>query len=181
MKKKIIYTIGTVLLLLGGCAIERPFSKLDDETLINWGIKGSFEKGVVVLPFDVGRYNKRWSTYSAKRMKEYLLEYDAFKRVVFRDKPVSSIPFVLKGNIDYMWYGGSYTPSMVSITIRIISVQDGRTRYLKRMSMSYERRGFKISGPSKLYLSSPIPEQLLDGLLMHVAKDIAKETNLPVK
>jgi len=164
---------------VSGCSLERPYVKFDDATPINWGMRGAFHKGITVLPFDTAHYDKKWGIYAAKKMKEYLLETRAFDRVISQDTPSDSTQFILKGRITYLWYGGSYGPSDTSIEVRVIDKADGKTRFLKQSTISYERRAYSISRLMRLYISSPIPEQLLNGLLRHIAEDIAQRTHLP--
>ncbi len=181
MKRLISIALILIACMLTGCAFARPYMEFKDSTPIDWGLKGSFEKAIAIVPFDSHSYDKKWGIYAAQRMKEYLLEEGAFQRVIFSEEEKSFMPLLLKGEITYMWYGGSYTPSKVNVIVRIIDTSDGQTRFLKKSSISYERKGYSISWLNRMYLSSPAPEELLNGVLKHIAEDIAARTRLPVK
>lgn len=181
MKRLVSIALVLFACMFAGCAFTRPYMDSKDSTPIDWGLRGSYEKAITIAPFDSHNYDKKWGTYAAQRMKEYLLEEGAFQRVIFSEEEKISMPLLLKGEITYMWYGGSYTPSKVNVTIRIIDTSDGQTRFLRKSSISYERRGYNVSWLNRMYISSPAPEELLNGILKHIAEDIAKRTRLPAK
>jgi hypothetical protein len=165
-------------LLLSGCAIVKPHLDYQADTPIDWGLGGGFESAITVLSFDTGEFEPKWGVYAAKRMQEYLLEEKAFRRVVYGDKEPVTTPYVLKGEINHLYYGGTFTPTKVYVTIRIIERSDGQTRFMRKGSAECEKRAFRFDFLSRLYVSSPYPEELLNGILKTTAKDIARRTTL---
>lgn len=173
-------TLLSVCLFIAGCAMVKPDRHLDEVTPIDWELDGeSFESAITILPFDA--QDPKWGIYAAKRMKEYLLEEKAFQRVVFDEKDSAGTPYVLSGELEYLFYGGTHSPSRVCVSLRVIDASDGHTRFFRISRASSGRDAFHVSWLSRMYVASPYPEELLNGLLRHIARDIAQKTALPAK
>ncbi len=169
-----------VIFFIAGCAMVKPDRHLDEVTPIDWGLSGeSFESAITILPFDA--QDQKWGVYAAKRMKEYLLEEKAFQRIVFGGKEPADTPYVLSGELEYLFYGGTHSPSRVCVSLRVIDASDGHTRFFRISRASSGRDAFHVSWLSRVYVASPYPEELLNGLLRHIARDIAQRTSLPAK
>lgn len=165
--------------VLAGCALVKPTRGLDEVTPIDWGLGDSFESGITVLPFDA--QDEKWGVYAAKQMKQHLLESKAFRRVVYADKDTGKAPYALKGELEYLYYGGTHSPSRVCVSLRIIDVKDGQTRFMRVSRASSGKDAFHMTWLSKVYVPSPYPEEILNSLLRHIAEDIAERTSLPAK
>ena len=63
----------------------------------------------------------------------------------------------------------------------MIDASDGHTRFFRISRASSGRDAFHVSWLSRMYVASPYPEELLNGLLRHIAHDIAQRTALPPK
>lgn len=161
-------------LALASCAIVRPHLTTRQETPIDWGLECSQTSAITILPF-VTEY-PAWGVYAAQRLQEYMLAEKAFQRVILAEKEPVLTPYVLKGEIDSLYYGGTFTPSKVYVTIRVINRQDGHTRFLRKGFAEGEKRGLDLELMTRLYVSSPYPEELLAGLLKTAARDIAQRT-----
>lgn len=176
---------GTIALLFiwclsSGCAMVKPERSLEELTPIDWGLdSGSFEDGVTVLPF--GNQDAKWGAYAAQRMKEHLLEHKAFRRVVLSEGGKVETPWVIRGEIEQLFYGGTGSPSRVGVSVRVIDVSDGQTRFLRISRASSGKEAFHLVWLSRVYLRSPYPEELLDPLLGHIAQDIAERTASPAQ
>jgi len=165
--------------MISGCALVKPDRGIDEVTPIDWGLENRFEGSITVYPFDA--QDEKWGVYAAQRMKEYLLENKAFRRVVYAAKDSAATSYELRGELEYLLYGGTHSPSRVCITVRIIDTADKDTRFLRIARASSENTAFHTSWLQRVYVSSPYPEQLLNALLEHVAADIAERTSLPAK
>ncbi len=165
--------------VVSGCALVKPTRQLDEVTPVDWGLGGTFDRAITVYPFDA--QDEKWGVYAARRMKEYLLENKGFSRVVYSDKEPCSTPYELRGELEYLFYGGSHSPSRVCITVRVIDTADKDTRFMRIARASSERTAFHMTWLTRVYVPSPYPEELLNSLLEHVAKDIAGRTGLPAK
>lgn len=165
-------------LCLTGCAIVRPHLDTRLETPIDWGLECGHKAALTVQPFVTTTEAERpWGVYAAQHMQEYLLADKAFQRILLSDKESVATRYVLTGEINQMFYGGTFTPTKVSVTIRVIDRQDGQTRFLRKAYAEAEKRGLDLELLTRLYVSSPYPEELLNGLLKTAAKDIAGRTN----
>jgi hypothetical protein len=87
----------------------------------------------------------------------------------------------LKGEIEYIYYGGTHSPSEVCVSIRIIDRSDGQTRFLRVSRATSEKDAFHMTWLNRVYVSSPYPEELLDALLRHIADDISQRSMLVAK
>jgi hypothetical protein len=166
-------------LVISGCALVKPTRQLDEVTPIDWGLGESFEHAVTIYPFDAR--DEKWGVYAAQRMKEYLLEKRGFRRIIFSDKEPAETPYEIRGELEYLFYGGTHSPSRVCITVRVIDTTDGDTRFMRISRASSEKKAFHMTWLSRVYVPSPYPEELLNSLLAHVAGDIARRTRLPAK
>ena len=109
-------------------------------------------------------------------MQTCLLEAGAFRRVVLSADDSVSTPLVLQGEIGQLYYGGTDTPSRANLTVRIVSMKDSQTRYLKHSGVAYERSGVHLTWFSRIFPPSPYPEELLRALVKRSAEDIARRT-----
>lgn len=166
-------------MVMSGCALVKPTREVDEVTPIDWGLEDSFEGSITIYPFDA--QDEKWGIYAAQRIKEYLLEHKGFRRVVYSAKESAATSYELRGELEYLLYGGTHSPSRVCITVRIVNKADGDTRFLRIARASSENTAFHTTWLQRVYVPSPYPEELLNSLLKHVAMDIAKRTNLPAK
>ena len=166
-------------IMISSCALVKPNREIDQVTPIDWGIKDAFESGVTIYPFDAS--DEKWGVYAAKRMKEYLLEQKGFRRVVYSEQENASTSYELRGELEYMFYGGTHSPSRVCVTVRVIDAADGHTRFMRIARTSSEKKAFHMTWLSRVYVPSPYPEELLNALLKQIARDIANRTGLPAK
>ena len=167
-------------IVISGCALVKPSRDVDEVTPIDWGLGDSFESSITIYPFDA--QDEKWGIYAAQRIKDHLLEHKGFRRVVYSDKAQATpTPYELRGELEYLFYGGTHSPSRVCITVRIINTADGDTRFLRIARASSENTAFHMTWLKRVYVRSPYPEELLNSLLKQVAGDIAKRTNLPAK
>jgi hypothetical protein len=165
----------SVCFFVAGCAMVKPDRHLDEVTPIDWGMNGeSLESAITILPFDA--QDEKWGAYAAQRMKEHLLEEKAFQRVVLAGKESVATPYVLTGELEYLFYGGTHSPSRVCVSVRVMDASDGHTRFLRISRISSEKKAFHVSWLSRVYMPSPYPEELLNALLRHIAQDIAVRT-----
>ena len=166
-------------MVISGCALVKPARQLDEVTPIDWGLGNAFESAVTIYPFDA--QDEKWGVYAAQRMKEYLLEKKGFRRIICSDKDPARTPYEIRGELEYLFYGGTHSPSRVCITVRVIDTADGDTRFMRIARASSAKKAFHMTWLSRVYVPSPYPEELLNSLLEHVAGDIVRRTNLPAK
>jgi hypothetical protein len=168
-----------VCFLLTCCALVKPDRHLDEVTPIDWGLDNSFESAITIQTFD--SQDENWGIYAANRIKQHLLESSAFRRVIYSDKGPVTTPYVLTGELEYLYYGGTVSPSRVCISVRITDTKDNQTRFMRVSRASSGKDAFHVGWLSRVYVPSPYPEELLDALLKHIAGDIAERTVLPPK
>ena len=96
--------LGLCMLMLTGCALVKPERHYDEATPIDWGLENSFESSITVMPFEA--QDEKWGIYAAKQLQQHLLESRAFRRVVYSSAEPAGTQFVLKGNLEYIYYGG---------------------------------------------------------------------------
>ncbi len=168
-----------ICLMLTGCALVKPERHLDEVTPIDYGLENSFEDAVTVLPFDA--QDEKWGVYAGRQMKQHLLEFSAFRRVVYSVNEDPSTPYILKGEIENIYYGGTHSPSKVCVSIRIIDRKNGQTKFLRVSRATSEKDAFHMTWLSRVYVSSPYPEEILDALLRHIAEDISERSMLVAK
>ncbi|MEN6473273.1 MAG: hypothetical protein ABFD81_04600 [Syntrophaceae bacterium] len=164
-------------LCMNACAIVRPHMDSSRTTPIDWGLEGAKSSAITVLPFVTHDQEKRWGIYAGQRMQESLLAAKAFERVLYAEQEPVTTPYVLKGEIDGLYYGGTFTPTSVQVTVRVINRQDGQTRFLSRLSAEAENRGLDLELLTRKYVSAPYPEQVLNGILKELAREIALRTH----
>jgi hypothetical protein len=169
------------LLALTGCAAVKPDRHYDEATPIDWGLESSFENSITVMPFDA--QDEKWGVYAAKQLQQHLLESRAFRRVVYSESEPTpgQAQFVLKGSLEYIYYGGTHSPSRVCVSVKIIDLRDGKTRFLRVSRMSSSKDAFHLTWLSRVYVESPYPEELLNAVLVHIADDISSRTVLVAK
>ncbi|MEA2102696.1 MAG: hypothetical protein U9P80_09025 [Thermodesulfobacteriota bacterium] len=174
-----LYLVVIFLVILSGCALVKPGYREKTSTPIAFGLENRFKSAITIMPFECRNQKwKAWGTYATDRTKEYLLAEQAFLRVV-SFHGTARTPYILRGEINDLFYGGTSMPSRVDITIRVIDVSDGNTRFLKRQSVSMEKTAFHMTWFTRVYMASPSTEELLCPLLKSAARDIAKQTHEP--
>jgi hypothetical protein len=164
------------IFVIAGCAVVKPDRHYDEATPIDWGLENSFESSITVMPFDA--QDEKWGVYAAKQIQQHLLESRAFRRVVYSDSEKTQTQFVLKGDLEYLYYGGTHSPSRACVSVKIIDTRDGKTRFLRVSRMSSEKDAFHLNWLSRVYVQSPYPEELLNAMLVHIADDISQRTIL---
>ncbi len=164
-------------LCMNGCAIVKPHLEISRTTPIDWGLEGAGSSAITVLPFIAHDQEERWGIYARRRMQEYLLADQAFERVLYAEKEPATTPYVLKGEIEALYFGGTFTQTRVQVTLRIINRRDGQTRYLSTFSAAAENRGLDLELLTRKYVSAPYPEQVLNGILKDLAREIALRTH----
>lgn len=167
------------LALLTGCAVVKPDRRCDEATPIDWGMDNSFESTVTIMPFEA--QDEKWGVYAAKMMQRNLLETGAFRRVVLSGDQKAENGYVLTGNLEYLYYGGTHSPSQVCVSVKIADSKDKKTRFLRVSRMSSGKDAFHLNWLSRVYVASPYPEELLNALLGHIADDISRRTVLIAK
>ena len=63
------------------------------------------------------------------------------------------------------------------MTLRVINRRDGQTRFLSKLSAAAENRGLDLALLTRKYVSAPYPEQVLNGMLKELAREIAQRTH----
>jgi len=164
-------------LCMSACAIVKPHLDASRTTPIDWGLEGARSSAITVLPFVAHGQDERWGIYAARRMHEFLLAAKAFERVLYVEQEPVATPYVLKGEIDALYYGGTFTPTSVQVTVRVINRRDGQTRLLTTLSAEAENRGLDLELLTRKYVSAPYPEQVLNGILKELARTIAQRTH----
>ena len=177
IQKKLLLIL--ILLMLAGCALIRPHSEFEKTTPIDWGLAGACVSSIRVEPF-LGQEEK-WGVYAQKKMQEYLLAQAAFTKVV-RDEIIdpNAVLYELRGEITYLFYGGTELPSEVQVSVRIIDLSDSQTRFFRKSAVSYQNWAVNIWRISRLFVPSPLPEELLSEVLHDIACDIAARTHQPL-
>jgi hypothetical protein len=168
-----------LLMLTTGCALVKPDRHYDEATPIDWGLENSFESSITVMPFEA--QDEKWGVYAAKHLQQHLLESRAFRRVVYSDTGKAQTQFILKGDLEYIYYGGTHSPSRVCVSVKIIDVKDGKTRFLRVSRMSSAKDAFHVNWLSRVYVPSPYPEELLNAMLVRIADDVSERTSLIAK
>jgi hypothetical protein len=163
--------ITILILIAGGCALVKPTRYYDESTSIDWGLAGAFDGSAVIVPFTA--QDPKWGIYAAQRMKEYLLEEKAFKRVIYSEENGPKSTYVIKGSLDHISYGGTDTPTIVFINVRVIATADGQTRFLRTAKASSEKSAYHMTMLRRLFIPAPYPEEVMNGVLKHIAHDIA--------
>jgi len=176
MKNKARYLPALILmaLLAGGCALTKPSREFDEATLIDWGLVDSFKNSVAVMPFTAE--DPKWGIYAAQRMKEYLLEEKAFQRVMYTEGKKPDTTYVITGNLDHISYGGTDTPTSVFLTVRLASASDNQTRFLRTAKASSMKSAYHMTLLRRIFIPAPYPEEVMNSVLKHIAKDIAART-----
>jgi hypothetical protein len=172
--------LGLCMLMLTGCALVKPERHYDEATPIDWGLENSFEGSITVMPFEA--QDAKWGIYAAKQLQQHLLESSAFRRVVYSESgKAPQTQYILKGDLEYLYYGGTHSPSRACVSVKILDTKDGRTRFLRVSRMSSGKDAFHMTWFSRVYLQSPYPEELLNAMLVHIADDISQRTTLVAK
>jgi len=166
--------LGLCIFLLAGCALVKPDRRFDEVTPIDWGLESAFESSIAVLPFEA--QDEKWGVYAARQLQQHLLESSAFRRVVLSDGDNADTQYVVTGDIEYIYYGGTHSPSKVCVSVKITDTRDGKTRFMRVSRMSSGKDAFHVNWLSRVYVPSPYPEELLNAMLAHIAEDISLRT-----
>lgn len=168
-----------VALVMDGCALVKPTRHYEESTPIDWGMANTFESNVSVVPFVAE--DTKWGVYAAQRIKEYLLEAKAFRRVIFTEEENPKTTYVITGTLDHLSYGGTGAPTAVYLTVRITETVDDQTRFLRTAQASSEMSAYHMTLLRRIFMPSPYPEEVMNGMLKHIAQDIASRTRSPAK
>jgi hypothetical protein len=166
--------LGLCLFMLAGCALVKPNRHLDEVTPIDWGLESSFESSITVMPFEA--QDQKWGVYAARQLQQHLLESRAFRRVVLSNGSEAETQLIVGGDLEYIYYGGTHSPSKVCVSVKITDKKDGRTRFMRVSRLSSGKDAFHVNWLSRVYVPSPYPEELLNALLVHIADDISQRT-----
>ena len=170
---------GMLALILSGCALVKPNRHYEESTPIDWGMANTFESSVSVVPFVAE--DSKWGVYAAHRMEEYLLEEKAFRKVVFTEEINPTTDYIITGTLEHLLYGGPYDPTSVFLTVRVIDTADGQIRFMRTARASSEKRGYHMTLLRRVYVPSPYLEEVMNGILKHIAQDIASRSRSPAK
>ena len=170
---------GILVLILSGCALVKPNRHYEESTPIDWGLANTFESSASVVPFVAE--DSKWGVYAAQRMEEYLLEEKAFRKIAFLDEGDPKPAYVITGTLEHLSYGGPYDPTSVFLTVRVIDTADGQIRFMRTARASSEKRGYHMTLLRRVYVPSPYPEEVMNGILKHIAQDIASRSRSPAK
>ncbi|MBN1637054.1 MAG: hypothetical protein JW920_11095 [Deltaproteobacteria bacterium] len=165
-------------LMLAGCALIRPHSEFDETTPIDWGLAGVCNSTIRVEPF-LGQ-DEKWGAYAQNKMQEYLLTQAAFTKVVRDEIDPNAVQYELRGEITHLFYGGTELPSEVQVSVRVIDLSDLQTIFFRKSAVSYQNWAVNIWRISRLFVPSPLPEELLGEVLHDIARDIAVRTRQPL-
>lgn len=168
-----------MLVLLSACAFTHPRYAREDGLPIDWGLDGVADESVAVLAFSGP--DLRYGIYTAKRLKEELLNEAAFKRVIYAEQEPVDTRYILRGEIVDLYYGGTNEATRVSLNLRLIDRADGQTRYLRKFAVRYAVKGFSLQWLNRYYAPAPLPEQVLSGLMKEVAVELAERTAIQEK
>ncbi|MGO9147850.1 MAG: hypothetical protein ACLQDF_15950 [Desulfomonilia bacterium] len=166
------------LVLASGCALVMPTRHYEEATPIDSGLAGAYSNTAAVMPFDA-KGNDGWGVYAAQRLTEYLIEQKTFKQVDFAEKRPPGVSFIITGTLDNLSYGGNETPTTVVLTVKVIRTSDSQTLFYRTAKASSKKSAFDITLLRSVDMQSPYIEEVMNGMLEGIAKDIASRTNLP--
>ncbi len=162
-------------ILTAGCALTKPSRGFEEATLIDWGLADSFGTSVAVTPF--AAEDPKWGVYAAQRMKEYLLDEKAFQRVIYAEAKKPDTTYIISGSLDHISYGGTDTPTSVFLTVRLVSASDNQARFLRTSKASSMKSAYHMTLLRRIFIPAPYPEEVMNSVLKHIAKDISARTN----
>jgi hypothetical protein len=176
-RKAVFFLSFGLLICVVGCALVKPTRNFDESNLIDWGLGNTFDSSVAIVPFTAE--NQDWGVYAAQRMKEYLLEEKAFKRIIYSEDKNPKTAYILTGDLEHIEYGGTDTPTMVFLRVKIIRTDDGQTRFLRTAKASSKKSAYHVTLVRRLFIPAPYPEEVMNGVLRHIAHDIALRSTSP--
>ena len=167
------------LVLAGGCAIVLPTRHYEEATPIDSaGLAGAYSNTAAVIPFDA-KGNDGWGVYAAQRLTQYLIEKKTFKQVDFAGKRPPEVSYIITGTLDHLSYGGYETPTAVFLTVKVIRTSDSQTLFYRTAKASSQKSAYHMTWLRSVDVPSPYIEEVMNGMLEGIAKDIASRTNLP--
>jgi hypothetical protein len=172
------WSIFLTLVLVDGCALVKPTRHLEESTPIDQGLAGTYLSTAVVLPFEA-KGNENWGEYAAQRLTEYLMEQKAYRQVVYTKARPTGAGYIITGTLDHLSYGGNEAPTLVFLTIKVISASDSQTLFHRTAKASSQMSAFHVTQLRYVDVSSPFIEDVMNSMLEHIAKDLASRTNLP--
>ena len=168
------------LVLASGCALVMPTRHYEEATPIDSGpgLAGAYSNTAAVMPFDA-KGNDEWGVYAAQRLMEYLIEQKAVRRVFFIEKRPQDVNYIITGTLEHLSYGGNEEPTTVFLTILVIGASDSQTLFYRTAKASSKKSAFHMTWLRSVDVPSPYIEEVMNGMLERIAKDIALRTNLP--
>jgi len=167
-----------IAILASGSALVMPTRHYEEATPIDSGLAGAYSNTAAVMPFHA-KGNDEWGVYAAQRLTEYLIEQKAFSRVFFVEKRPQAVNYIITGTLDHLSYGGNEEPTTVFLTIRVTGASDSQTLFYRTAKASSQKSAFDITLLRSIDVPSPYIEEVMNGMLEGIAKDIASRTNLP--
>jgi hypothetical protein len=175
---RMVWPLILILMLAGGCAVVTPVGNYEESTPMDSGLAGASDRTAVVMPFDA-KGNDAWGAYAAQRMKQCLIEQKAFQQVVYSEQKPQGAGILITGTLDHLSYGGIDSPTTVFLTIKVVSTPDGQVRFYRTAKASSAKKAFHLTWLRRVDVPSPYIENVLNGMLERIAKDIASRTALP--
>jgi hypothetical protein len=174
----LFWSMFLTLIFASGCALVKPTRHYEESTPIDQGLAGTYLSTAVVIPFEATG-NENWGAYAAQRLTEYLIEQKAFRQVVYTEDKVPREGYIITGMLEHLSYGGDEAATTVFLTIKVLGAADSQTLFSRTAKASSKMSGFHITRLQRLDVPSPYIEEVMNGMLEHIAKDIASRTNLP--
>lgn len=166
------------VIFLNGCALVKPTRRYEETTPIDEGLAGANQGTAVVLPF-VAKDLDIWGAYAARSLREHLLEHKAFHTVAPMEDKVSSAEYIVTGSIDYIGYGGSESPTVVFLTVKVVARSGSKTLFYRTVKASSQKSAFHMTWLRRVDVPSPDIEAVMTVLLEKIAVDIASRTQSP--
>ncbi|HDP24546.1 MAG TPA: hypothetical protein ENN34_03790 [Deltaproteobacteria bacterium] len=165
--------------LVTGCALVKPHRQFDETTPIDLGLRGASREDLSILSFRCD--DAKWGDYAARRLSEFLLEEQAFTRVVLGETDTTATRYVLRGHLELLFYGGSDLPTEVALSVSIKDTADGTTRFFRKARASSHKSAVHMTWFMRVPVPAPYPEEVLNSVLRKIALDIAQRSRLPEK
>jgi hypothetical protein len=166
------------VIIASGCAFVKPTRHYEESTPIDQGLAGTYLSTAVVIPLDA-KGNEGWGVFTAQRLAEYLMEQKAYRQVVYAKDKVPGAGYIITGSLDHISYGGLEAATTVFLTVKILGAADSQTLFYCTIKASSKMSSFDVSRLQSDDVPSPFIEEVLNGMLERIAKDIAMRTNLP--
>ncbi len=174
----ILWTMPLMFLLVSGCVLIKPTRHYEESTPIDQGLAGTHLSTAVVMPLEA-KGNESWGVYAAQRLTEYLIEQKAYRQVIYTKDKVPRADYIITGTLDHLFYGGNEDATAVFLTIKIQGATDSQTLFYRTAKASSKMSTFDMTMLESVDVPSPYIEEVLNGMLERIAKDIASRTNLP--